>query len=174
MLMHRCKLTRSVGIIKKRNNMKKIVLPLIIVALISGCTNLSDKKLETASAETYFFDVQFSSDEADSVSVKIDTAGKGLKAFENELTSDFGEKIGTGTFLEVSQFSVGNDDEVTLKFVARKRIFLNWQILADGRKNPIFKAVKLDTELKVKCNSWKSLGVIPGKEPMRARVRKTN
>ena len=154
--------------------MKKIVLPLIIVALISGCTNFSDKNQEISSAETYFFDVQFSSDETDVVSVEIDPSGKGLKEFDGEVTSDFDGKIGTGTFLEVTQFLTENGDEVTLKFIAQKRIFSHWQIIDDGRKNPLFKSAKLDTELKLKCNSWQAILTPPGTDPMRARVRKIN
>lgn len=154
--------------------MKKIVLPLIIVALISGCTNFSEKKQEMSSAGIYFFDVQFSSDETDVASVEIDPAGKGLKEFAGKVTSDFDGDIGTGSFLEVSQFSVENYEDVSLKFIAQKRIFTHWQTLDDGRKNPLFKGTKLDTTLKLKCNSWQALLTPPGTDPMRARVRKTN
>jgi len=150
----------NVGIKKGIIMKKAIIASVLLTSLI-------------ASAETYIFDVQFSSDEKDIVSVEIDPTGKSVKEFDGELTSDFGEKIGTGTFLEVSKFSVENDDEVSLKFLARKRLFSHWQTLSDGRKNPLFKAVKLDTELKVKCNSWQALLTPPGTDPIRARVRKT-
>lgn len=127
-----------------------------------------------AAAETYFFDFQFSSDETDVVSVEIDAKGKGLKDFENELTSDFGDKIGTGTFLEVTRFSSGNDGNVAVKFIAKKRLFSHWQPLTDGTKNPLFKSTAVDTELKLKYDLWQTLGTVPGKDPMRARVRKIN
>jgi len=125
----------------------------------------------TMAAESYFFDVQFSSNTADSVSVEIDASGKGLKAFEGELTSDFGETTKTGTFLEVSQFSIENNGDAVLKFIVKKRIFSHWQVLDDGRKNPIFESVKIDMQVDLKLHEWTSLGAIPGKEQVKVRLR---
>ena len=123
-------------------------------------------------ADTYVFEVQFSTNTTDLVSVQVDENNQAHKKFEDSLK--FEEKsIGLGSEIIVSKFIPKNSGEIELEFSATKRSVSEWKKLSDGTQMPYFNLQQLkDIKISVSDGEWIELGQLPGQAPVKIRIIK--
>ena len=123
-------------------------------------------------ADTYLFEVQFSTNPDDLASIQVEDNKQAHKNFEDSVR--FKEKdIGIGTEVIVSKCIPKNSGEIDLIFSTTKRFVSEWKNLSDGSQMPYFKLQELkDMKISISDGMWIEMGKLPGQDPIKIRITK--
>jgi hypothetical protein len=137
----------------------------LLCALVCGLLATSAFTEET----NLMVDVRFSTNAAEFVSVPIGPKGTGLKDFDKRIPVEGMQDIGTGTYVNVKDFTDNENGTFSFALDARDVRVRSWQTITTGgtsQKFPVLAVKEVLTRLEALPGVWVPLG-----PPFFVRVR---